>query len=205
MVLVRRPLTEKRKAPPRRVHSRMRNSTPQPTFAPWTNTVLPLPNCSSKKNSADLDCLADAARAGKTRFSGGGWKLRNIYIGLDSPQPGHPTQEDWLRHMELVQLWGKRNPSSVAAPIALAESYASYAWDARGDGFSNSVSESGWKLFGERMAKAKAILDENSALASKCPDWYITMQKVAQGQSWELPQATALLEQAIKFEPEYSY
>src|ERR1039458_8982109 len=63
----------------------------------------------------------------------------------------------------------------------------------------------GWKLFGERMAKAKAILDENSALASKCPDWYITMQKVAQGQSWELPQATALLEQAIKFEPEYSY
>jgi hypothetical protein len=154
---------------------------------------------------ADLDCLADAARAGKTRFSGGGWKLRNIYIGLDSPQPGHPTQEDWLRHMELVQLWGKRNPSSVAAPIALAESYASYAWDARGDGFSNSVSESGWKLFGERMAKAKAILDENSALASKCPDWYITMQKVAQGQSWELPQATALLEQAIKFEPEYSY
>jgi hypothetical protein len=53
---------------------------------------------------AELDCLADAARAGKTRFSGGGWKLRNIYIGLDSPQPGHPTQEDWLRHMELVQL-----------------------------------------------------------------------------------------------------
>jgi len=89
---------------------------------------------------ADLDCLADDARAGKTRFPGGGWKLRNIYIGLDSPQPGHPTQEDWLRHMELVHLWGKRNPSSIAAPIALAESYAGYAWDARGDGFSNSVS-----------------------------------------------------------------
>jgi hypothetical protein len=154
---------------------------------------------------ADLDCLADAARAGKTRFSGGGWKLRNIYIGLDSPQPGHPTQEDWLRHMELVQLWGKRNPSSVAAPIALAESYASYAWDARGDGFSNSVSESGRRLFGERMAKGKAILDENSALAGKCPDWYIAMQKVAEGQSWDLPRVTALFQQAVKFEPDYSY
>ena len=31
---------------------------------------------------ADLDCLADAARAGKTRFSGGSWKLDNIYFGL---------------------------------------------------------------------------------------------------------------------------
>ncbi len=154
---------------------------------------------------ADLDCLADAARAGKTRFPGGGWKLRNIYIGLDSPQPGHPTQDDWQRHMELVQLWGKRSPNSITAPIALAESYASYAWDARGDGFANSVSESGWKLFGERMAKAKAILDENSALATKCPDWYVAMQKVAQGQSWELPQATTLFEKAVKFEPEYSY
>ena len=154
---------------------------------------------------AELDCLADAARASKARFPGGAWKLRNIYIGLDSPQPGHPTQDDWQRHMELVQTWGQRNPNSVTAIIALAESYASYAWDARGDGFANSVSESGWKLFGERMEKAKAILDKNSALAAKCPDWYIAMQKIAQGQSWELPQTTALFEQAAKFEPEYSY
>jgi len=154
---------------------------------------------------AELDCLADAARAGKTRFPGGAWKLRNIYIGLDSPKPGHPTQEDWLRHMELVQLWGQRKPNSVTAMIALSESYASYGWDARGDGYSNSVSESGWKLFGERMAKAKSILDENSALASKCPDWYIAMQKVAEGQSWDLRQVTALFQQAVKFEPDYSY
>jgi hypothetical protein len=158
-----------------------------------------------REKFAELDCLADAARASKARFPGGGWKLRNIYIGLDSPQPGHPTQDDWQRHMELVQTWGQRNPSSVTATIALAESYASYAWDARGSGFSNSVSESGWKLFGERMEKAKAILDKNSALATKCPDWYIAMQKVAQGQSWELPQATALFQQAVKFEPDYSY
>ena len=66
-----------------------------------------------------LDCLADAARARKARFPGGAWKLRNIYIGLDSPQPGHPTQDDWQRHMELVQTWGQRNPNSVTATIAL--------------------------------------------------------------------------------------
>lgn len=154
---------------------------------------------------AALDCLADAARTGKTRFPGGAWKLRNLYIGLEEPRPGHPTHEDWLHHLELIEQWAHKNPQSIAAPIALAEAYVGYAWDARGDGSSNTVSDSGWKLFGERIAKAKTILDNSSALASKCPDWYIAMQQVARGQSWELPEATALFQQAVAFEPAYQY
>jgi len=154
---------------------------------------------------ADLDCLADAARSGKTRFPGGGWKLRNLYIGLEEPRPGHPTQEDWQQHLELIERWTRTNPQSITAPIALAQSYISFAWDARGDGTSSTVSDSGWKLFGERIAKAKTILDEASALASKCPDWYIGMQQVAQGQSWDLPRATELFTQAVTFEPTYQY
>lgn len=151
----------------------------------------------------ELDCVADAARASKTRFSGGAWKLRQFYVGLETPRPGHPTQEDWRHHLALVERWKYKNPHSVTAPIVLAESYISYAWDARGDGFSDSVSDSGWKLFGERMAKAKAILDQ--AAPAKCPDWYVAMQQVAHGQNWDLPQVTALLQQAIAFEPGYQY
>lgn len=154
---------------------------------------------------SDLDCVADAARTAKTRFSGGGWKLRNLYIGLESPRPGHPTQEDWVQHLELIERWTRRNPQSITAPIALAEAYVAYAWDARGDGYANTVSDSGWALFGERIAKAKTILDSASTLATKCPDWYIAMQQVAQGQSWELPRATALFQQAVAFEPAYQY
>jgi hypothetical protein len=154
---------------------------------------------------AELDCLADAARAGKTRFPGGGWKLRNIYIGLEDPRPGHPTEEDWQQHLKLVERWMSSNPRSITATIALSESYTEYGWSARGDGFADSVSDSGWKLYGERVAKAKAILDEHSDLATKCPDWYIAMQQVAQGQSWSRPRAAALLQQAIAFEPGYPY
>lgn len=153
----------------------------------------------------ELDCLADAARAGKTRFSGGAWKLANIYAGLDSPRPGHPTQEDWQQHLDLIERWTHTNPQSITAPIALAESYISFAWDARGNGSSNTVSDSGWKLFAQRIAKAKTILDDASALASKCPDWYTGMQQVAQGQSWELPRAAHLFQQAVAFEPTYQY
>lgn len=153
----------------------------------------------------ELDCLADAARAGKTRFPGGAWKLRNIYVGLEAPRPGHPTEEDWRQHLELVERWASGKPRSITATIALSESYTNYGWSARGDGFADSVSESGWKLFGERLSKAEAILDENSGLATKCPDWYVAMQKVAEGQSWDRPRASALLQQAIAFEPDYQY
>ena len=42
----------------------------------------------------DLDCVADAARAGKNRFAGGAWKLANIYEGLDSPRHGTFGRQD---------------------------------------------------------------------------------------------------------------
>ena len=154
---------------------------------------------------SDLDCIADAERAGKSRFSGGAWKLRYTYIGLDSPRPGHPTQEDWKKHIQLIERWRDSNSHSVTARIALAESYVSYAWDARGDGFSDSVSDSGWKLFHERLEKAKSILDHSAALAQQCPDWYVAMQQVARGESWDMAQFKALLDKAVAFEPGYQY
>jgi hypothetical protein len=154
---------------------------------------------------AELDCLADAARSGKTRFPGGTWKLHYIYLGLADPRPGHPTEEDWQQHIQLMERWGQSNPHSITQPIALAESYIGYAWSARGDGYADSVSDSGWKLYGERTAKAKAILDAAPDLANKCPEWYIAMHEVAQGQSWGADLDAALIQQAVTFEPTYQY
>jgi hypothetical protein len=154
---------------------------------------------------SELDCMANAARAGKTRFSGSYWKLAGFYVGLESPRPGHPTQDDWKKHIQLVERWAHENSHSITARVALAESYINYAWDARGDGSADSVSDSGWKLFGERIAKAKEILDEASTLKDKCPEWYYAMEWVAQGQSWDLPRIKALLDEAVAFAPDYQY
>ncbi len=154
---------------------------------------------------SELDCLADAARAGKTKFPGGSWKLHYIYLALGEPRPGHPTEEDWQQHMQLIDRWGQSNPHSVTQPIAQAESYIGYAWSARGNGYADSVSDSGWKLYGERIAKAKAILDAGADLAKKCPEWYIAMHEVAQGQSWGAELDAALIQQAVAFEPTYQY
>jgi hypothetical protein len=156
-----------------------------------------------EKKFAQLDCLADKTRAEKSRFSGGTWKLVEIYSGIEEPRPGHPTEEDWREHLALVEEWSSSNPKSITARIALAESYVDYGWAARGDGYSDSVSDSGWKLLAERMQKANNILQEASTLPTKCPEWYLAMLDVAQGQSWPLDQITAVFEQAARFEPAF--
>jgi hypothetical protein len=92
---------------------------------------------------------------------------------------------------------------AITAQIALAKSYVSYAWNARGTDFSDKVSDSGWRLFSQRLEKAKTILDHASALQGKCPEWYVAMQQVALGQNWDPARATALYDRAIAFEPAY--
>lgn len=151
-----------------------------------------------------LDCLADAARSSKETFSGGMWKLHAIYSGLEKPAL-HATQEDWDTHMELVQRWVTARPDSITAQIALAESCLQNGWDARGKGETNTVSKSGWKLFADRAAKARQILEQSSAVSAKDPEWYLAMQGVALAQEWDAAPRRALLEQAVKFGPAYYY
>lgn len=156
-----------------------------------------------KGKFAQLDCLANKERSAKSKFPGGAWKLVEIYAGLEQPRPGHPTEVDWRRHLRLLEQWETRNPKSVTARIALAWSYVDYGWAARGDGYGDSVSDSGWKLMDQRMKKARTILEKASTLPTKCPEWYLVMLNVAQGQNWSLEKETALFERAVKFEPEF--
>jgi hypothetical protein len=156
----------------------------------------------SQEKFAELDCMADSLRSNKTRFSGGAWKLHTFYLGVESPE-GHATDEDWQDYFRRLERWAAASPASITARVAFAKSYVNYAWFARGDGDSNTVSGSGWRLFSQRMDKAKQILDEASKLEAKCPEWYVDMMQVAIGQQWDGSRENALLEQAIAFEPAY--
>jgi hypothetical protein len=160
----------------------------------------------SDNNFDELDCVADAARSDKKRFSGGAWKIHRIYSGLDEPKPGiHATEEEWSAHLARVEHWVRMKPDSITARVALAKSYVGYAWEARGSGYSDSVSEAGWKLFAQRLAQAKTVLRNASGLSAKCPEWYLVMQQVALGEGWDPVKAGELLQNAIRFEPGYYY
>jgi len=158
------------------------------------------------RNFRQLDCLADGVRLRKERLAGGMWKLLLIYNALDSPvpYPMHATEKDWNAHLQRLRQWVSLRPTSVTARVALASSLVNYAWDARGDGFSETVSDSGWKLFNGRLTEAKQILD-GGALRDKCPEAYVVMQRVGLGQSWDAIRLRALFDEAVKTEPEYYY
>jgi hypothetical protein len=152
---------------------------------------------------SELDCIANSARANQSRFSGGGRTLHIFYNAVGQPSFDHLTEEDWRNHFRRLEHWLNSNPESITSRIAMAKSYVNYAWDARGDGASDSVSESGWKLFGQRLDKAKQILDRAANLKEKCPEWYVTMQQIARGQDWPDAQKEKLFHDAVAFDPSY--
>ncbi len=117
----------------------------------------------------------------------------------------HPTQQDWKRHISLVRQWVSAKPKSITPRIALAESYVNYGWDARGSGFADTVSDSGWKLLDQRVSQALQVLKEARSLPKKCPEGYVAMQQVALAQGWSPNAKQMLLEEAVQFEPAYYY
>ena len=59
---------------------------------------------------------------------------------------------------ELYGPLAKTFPRSILPLVFKGDFYASYAWDARGRGFANTVTPEGWKLFGERLDVAEEAL-----------------------------------------------
>jgi hypothetical protein len=162
----------------------------------------------SKEKFEQLDCLADHARFGKEKFPGGAWKLHSIYVSLDRPVQypvTHATPAEWGVHLQHLQKWVTARPQSITARVALARAYLDYSYEARGEGTSDTVSRSGWKLYKERSAEAERILQEASRLSSKCPEWYSSMLMVAQNLGWSAADARAVFDEAFKFEPDYYY
>jgi hypothetical protein len=153
---------------------------------------------------AQLEKIAHQVRIDKSRLSGGVWKLFGFYEGVGHPpDKDHATDAEWSAHIEDLKKWIAAYPESASARIALAEAYLSYAWFARGSGYSNTVSDSSWELFGQRIALAKATLLEAAHLKEKCPYWYEAMQIVALAEGWDKKQVRELFDQATAFDPAY--
>ncbi len=153
---------------------------------------------------AKLEKEARQVRISKARLKGGAWKLFALYEGSTTPIAGNrATDSDWNAHLAAINKWIAAYPDSATPRIALADSYVNYAWAARGQGYANTVSESGWSLFEQRIELGKAALLEAAHVKERCPYWYEAMQRVALAQGWEKRQARELLDQAAAFEPSY--
>jgi hypothetical protein len=54
----------------------------------------------------------------------------------------------------------KARPDSALPLVLKGDVYINYAWDARGGGYANTVTDDGWKRMGERLTEAEAALTE---------------------------------------------
>jgi hypothetical protein len=71
-----------------------------------------------------------------------------------------------------VQTWRKRAGDSTAGILVESRLWFQAAWAARGPGTAAHVTDEGWKLYSERLAKAEKILHEGHDAASTSPAWY---------------------------------
>jgi len=153
----------------------------------------------NNRRFAELEALAEKIRSGKERFPDGRWKIQSFYDCFDCRD--EEPESMWKLHEKIHREWEEKYPQSVTAQVAKAAFYVTYAWHARSDAFAEKVTEEGWRLFNERLAQARTVLDQSKHLKPTCPMWYSTCQTVALGQGWEWAEYDALFKEATKFEP----
>lgn len=159
-----------------------------------------------KDDFATIERMGNELRSDKKRFPGGIWKLASFYAGLSAGDASIAVAHDeaeWRRWFARMDAWEKAFPDSITLPPARAHALVDYAWEARGGGWANTVTEAGASHFGERLAQARAVLDKAAKLPVRCPHWYRAMQGVALGQGWDRKQYEQLFAEAVAAEPDY--
>jgi hypothetical protein len=150
-----------------------------------------------------LEQIAAEARSTKARFTGGDWKLEAFYRVVQGPGTLTAPDVTWTNHIERLKRWAAAKPESVTPRIAIGSAYLRFAWKARGNGFSDTVTADAEKLFSDRVAQARLVLEEAELLPIKDPELYCRLQTVALAQGWSRPNIDRLLYQVQLTEPAY--
>jgi len=116
------------------------------------------------KNLDKLDQLYEQWGTGKERFGDGRWKS---YFYGDGLFKYFQKQNTWEQDLALIKEWQRKKPNSEAARYVEVLLWRSYAWDARGNGFDNTVSQEGRALFIARLKMAQNALNAIDLANSK--------------------------------------
>jgi hypothetical protein len=85
------------------------------------------------------------------------------------------NQNGWIEFLNRIQQLRAKHPKSISLALLESQYWKMYAWDARGNGLSSTVTEDGYRLFNERMQKAETVLLEIKPYASSLPVWHTQM------------------------------
>ncbi len=148
-----------------------------------------------------LDEKAAELRKSGALFDNGSWKIHQFYTALG--ERFHTGDDGWRTDIQKYDRWLKQRPESGAAHLGLAELFTSYAWVARGTGYTNTVSDAQWKEFHQRLIGAAEVLAAGEKFTADDPNRFMVGLTVALGQGWEKPDYNALMAEAAKAAPAY--
>jgi len=106
-----------------------------------------------EKNWAALEKIGETYRNSKEETRGGSNKLYLFYSALDikyflkQSKQDISSEDAWLAYSQSIDEWEKQHPNSITTPVLRIDFLTRYAWQARGSGFANTVTEDGGLSF----------------------------------------------------------
>ncbi len=153
----------------------------------------------SKKQFTALDNMTAKLLASKEVDANGDIAINKFDEAIDSLDD-MDLDPVWKERIGLIEEWIKTSPACASAETALGRVLISFAWKARGGYWASEVTDTQWKVFGERLNQAKAVLDR---VKERPPQWYSIMQRCALGLNYEAGPYDALVAEGQKHYPGY--
>lgn len=154
----------------------------------------------NEKDFAQLDKLYAEWCTGAARFPDGRWKLPFFSSALSKT---FKISDMWRTHLDDIKAWQKASPTSSAPLLAESVYWHAYAWKARGNGYAASVSKEAWQIFGERLLKSKASVEQALQLDASCPALYSQMLDILTDGGASEEQLRKVFSEGVHKSPEY--
>jgi len=102
-----------------------------------------------------------------------------------------------------LQEWCDLNPDAGAPSIAMAGYEIYLAWYARGNGFSDTVTKSGWEKFYSHINRAKEILENAPEASKQDPHYYSLLITIHLASGSSIKDVQSVFEAGQNVEPTY--
>jgi hypothetical protein len=151
----------------------------------------------------EVEAELDALRQERKKNPAAAHRLADYYDRL--VEPSFTSSRDIPEHCTKLAMWRKELPESPTPLLVLGRAYLAYAWQARGSGFANTVTEEGWELFHVRIGEARRLLEQAAKAGPKDAEVHRQLIEVAKGQDLDEVQARAWLDEGRKVDPTYPF
>jgi hypothetical protein len=149
-----------------------------------------------------IDEMAKQMQLQRSRLADGRWELpfvTSAFVWNIKPR----DSSAWETRLQQIDRWIARTPKESTPYLAKAAVLISYAWDARGAGWAETVRNEDWPVFTGRLTAAQHVLEESAAISKTSPIWYDAMQTIALGLSWPENKYSEIFNEAVQREPTY--